>query len=56
MKPSLQRDVEAGSVSELESMIGIIVCLGAQLSVPTPLVRFAYRVRKHGYIKARGSR
>ena len=42
IKPSMQRDVEAGKVSELESMIGIVVRLGEQLGVPTPIMRFAY--------------
>jgi 2-dehydropantoate 2-reductase len=44
IKPSMQRDVEAGRVSELESLVGIVVRLGAELGVPTPVMRFAYAV------------
>jgi 2-dehydropantoate 2-reductase len=54
IKPSMQRDVEAGRVSELESMIGIVVRLGAEFGVPTPVMRFAYGVLKPGYLQARG--
>ena len=46
IKPSMQRDVEAGKVSELESMLGIVVRLGEQLGVPTPIMRFAYAMLK----------
>ena len=46
LKPSMQRDVETGRVSELESMVGIVVRLGAELGAPTPLMRFAYAVLK----------
>lgn len=52
IKPSMQRDVEAGRVSELESMIGVVVSLGAELGVPTPVMRFAYAMLKPGQIKA----
>jgi len=55
IKPSMQRDVEAGRVSELESMIGVIVRLGAELGVPTPVMRFTYAALKPGYIKALAS-
>jgi 2-dehydropantoate 2-reductase len=44
IKPSMQRDVEADRVSELESLVGIVVRLGAELGVPTPVMRFAYAV------------
>ena len=53
IKPSMQRDIEAGRMSELESMIGIVVRLGAKLSVPTPVMGLAYAVLKPGELKAR---
>jgi 2-dehydropantoate 2-reductase len=53
IKPSMQRDIEAGRMSELESMIGIVVRLGAKYQVPTPVMRLAYAVLKPGEIKAR---
>jgi 2-dehydropantoate 2-reductase len=46
MKPSMQRDVEAGRVSELESMIGVIPRLGSLRHVPTPRMDFAYAMLK----------
>jgi 2-dehydropantoate 2-reductase len=46
IKPSMQRDVEAGRPSELESMLGVVVRLGTELSVPTPVMRFAYAMLK----------
>ncbi len=52
MTPSMQRDVEAGRPSELESMIGTVVRIGAELGVPTPLMGFAYAVLKPGEAKA----
>ncbi len=48
IKPSMQRDVETGRGSELESMVGIVVRLGIELSVPTPVMRFAYAMLKPG--------
>lgn len=39
---SMQRDVLGGKPSELESMIGVMVRLGAELGVPTPVFRFFY--------------
>jgi 2-dehydropantoate 2-reductase len=53
IKPSMQRDIEAGRMSELESMIGIVVRLGAELDVPTPVMRLAYAALKPGELKAR---
>jgi 2-dehydropantoate 2-reductase len=53
IKPSMQRDIEAGRMSELESMIGIVVRLGAELGVSTPVMRIAYAVLKPGELKAR---
>lgn len=55
IKPSMQRDIEAGRRSELESMIGIVVRLGRELSVPTPVMDLAYAVLKPAELKA-GSR
>ncbi|HUL31146.1 MAG TPA: 2-dehydropantoate 2-reductase [Thermodesulfobacteriota bacterium] len=52
IKPSMQRDAEAGRVSELESMIGIVVRLGREMGVPTPVMRFAYAVLKPGQLLA----
>jgi len=54
IKPSMQRDVEAGQVSELESMIGIVVRLGQETGVPTPVMRIAYAALKPGQLKAQG--
>ncbi len=55
IKPSMQRDVEAGKVSELESMIGVVVRLGEQLGVPTPVMRLAYAVLKPRELAAQSS-
>lgn len=53
IKPSMQRDVEAGRINELESMVGIVVRLGEKLGVQTPFMRFAYAMLKPGYLKAK---
>ncbi|HUH65480.1 MAG TPA: 2-dehydropantoate 2-reductase [Syntrophales bacterium] len=53
IKPSMQRDVEAGKPSELESLIGIVVRMGAEKNVPTPVMRFAYAMLKPGELKGR---
>jgi 2-dehydropantoate 2-reductase len=53
LKPSMQRDLEAGRVSELESMIGVVVRLGRELDVPTPVMRFAYAMLEPAYLIAR---
>jgi 2-dehydropantoate 2-reductase len=42
IKPSLQRDVEAGRKSELESVIGIVVRMGREHGVPVPVLSLAY--------------
>jgi 2-dehydropantoate 2-reductase len=42
IKASMQRDVEAGRRSELESMIGVIGRKGRQAGVPTPVADFVY--------------
>ncbi|MCI0693642.1 2-dehydropantoate 2-reductase [candidate division KSB1 bacterium] len=54
LKPSLQRDIEAGRVSELESLIGVVVRLGAEAGVPTPVMSLAYAMLKPGLLKAQG--
>jgi 2-dehydropantoate 2-reductase len=55
IKPSMQRDVESGKPSELESMIGVVMRMGEQYSVPTPVMRFAYAMLKPGELKAQRS-
>ena len=55
MKTSMQRDVEAGRPSELESMLGVVPRLGKQTGVPTPVLRLAYAVLKPGNLKVQGS-
>jgi 2-dehydropantoate 2-reductase len=55
MKTSLQRDVEAGRTSELESMIGVVPRLGKETGISTPVMRLAYAVLKPGYLKAQGA-
>jgi 2-dehydropantoate 2-reductase len=52
IKPSMQRDVESGKRSELESMIGVVVRMGMQYKVPTPVMQFAYAMLKPGELKA----
>jgi len=52
IKPSFQRDVEAGKPSELESLIGVVVHMGAEKNVATPVMRFAYAMLKPGELKA----
>jgi 2-dehydropantoate 2-reductase len=52
IKPSMQRDVESGKPSEVESMIGVVVRMGSQYNVPTPVMRFAYAMLKPGELKA----
>jgi 2-dehydropantoate 2-reductase len=51
IKPSMQRDVESGKPSELESMIGVAVRLGTKYNVPTPVMRFAYAMLKPRELK-----
>ncbi len=54
LKPSMQRDVEAGRICELESMVGVLVRLGMELGVSTPVMKFAYAILKPGQLKAQG--
>jgi 2-dehydropantoate 2-reductase len=42
IKASMQRDVEAGRRSELESMVGVIGRKGREAGVPTPVADFVY--------------
>jgi 2-dehydropantoate 2-reductase len=56
IKPSMQRDLEAGRVTELESLIGIVARLGRQSGVPTPVMEWAYAMLKPAFEKALGSR
>jgi 2-dehydropantoate 2-reductase len=42
MQASLQRDVESGRPSELESIIGVLVERGRAVGVPTPAAAFVY--------------
>ncbi len=53
MKPSMQRDVEAGRPSELDSMIGVMVRKGRHLDVPTPTAGMLYASLLPGELKAR---
>ena len=53
MKPSMQRDVEAGRPSELESMVGVVARKGSSLKVPTPTADMLYATLLPGELKAR---
>jgi len=53
LKPSMQRDIEAGRLSELESMIGVVVNMGRELAVPTPVMRFTYAVLEPSYLMSK---
>jgi 2-dehydropantoate 2-reductase len=52
IRPSMQRDLESGRTSELESLIGIVVRMGNQHGVPTPVMRLAYSLLKPAHLKA----
>jgi 2-dehydropantoate 2-reductase len=54
IRPSMQRDLEAGRTSELESMIGVVVRMGNQSGVSTPVMRLAYALLKPAHLKASG--
>jgi 2-dehydropantoate 2-reductase len=54
IKPSMQRDVEAGRRSELESMIGVISHKGRELGLPTPTADMVYAALLPVELKARG--
>jgi 2-dehydropantoate 2-reductase len=53
IKPSMQRDVEAGRCSELDSMVGIVGRKGRELDVPTPAADMVYAALLPGELKAR---
>ncbi len=53
IKPSMQRDVEAGRRSELESMIGVICRKGRELDIPTPSANVVYSALLPIELKAR---
>jgi 2-dehydropantoate 2-reductase len=52
IRPSMQRDLEAGRTSELESLIGVVVRMGQERGVPTPVMRLAYALLKPAHLKA----
>ena len=52
IRPSMQRDLEAGRTSELESLIGVVVRMGQERGVPTPVMRLAYGLLKPAHLKA----
>ena len=54
IRPSMQRDLEAGRMSELDSMLGVVVRLGREQGVPTPVMRLAYGLLKPAHLKAQG--
>lgn len=53
IKPSMQRDVEAGHRSELESMIGVIGRRGRELDIATPVADMVYAALVPIELKAR---
>jgi 2-dehydropantoate 2-reductase len=52
IRPSMQRDLEAGRTSELESLIGVVVRLGKESGVLTPVMGLAYALLKPAHLKA----
>ena len=52
IRPSMQRDLEAGRTSELESLIGVVVSLGRAHGVPIPVMGLAYALLKPAHVKA----
>ena len=56
LKPSMQRDLEAGRVTELESLIGIVARLARDSGVSTPGMEWAYAMLKPSFLKAREGR
>ncbi|MBO9369079.1 MAG: 2-dehydropantoate 2-reductase [Chloroflexi bacterium] len=53
IKSSMQRDVESGRRTELESMIGVICRKGREWNVPTPVADFVYAALLPVELKAR---
>jgi len=56
IKPSMQLDVEAGTRTEIESMIGVIGRKGRQLGIATPAADFVYAALLPVDLKARADR
>jgi 2-dehydropantoate 2-reductase len=52
IRPSMQRDLEAGRTSELESLIGVVVRMGKQHGASIPVMRLAYALLKPAHMKA----
>jgi 2-dehydropantoate 2-reductase len=52
IRPSMQRDLEAGRTTELESLIGVVVRLGNQHGVPTPVMGLAYALLKPAHLRS----
>jgi 2-dehydropantoate 2-reductase len=52
MKTSMQRDVEAGRVSELEALVGAVRRKGLEVKVPTPVADLIYAALLPGQLKA----
>jgi len=52
IRPSMQRDLEAGRSSELESLIGVVVRLGTEHGVPTPVMGLAHALLTPAHLKA----
>jgi 2-dehydropantoate 2-reductase len=55
IRASMQLDVEAGKVFELESMIGVIGRKGLQVGVPTPTAEMIYASLLPAYLKAQNN-
>ena len=52
IRPSMQRDVEAGRRSELEAMIGVIGRKGREMGIPTPTADMIYAALLPAELKA----
>lgn len=52
IRPSMQRDLESGRTSELESLIGVVVRLGRERGVSTPVMGLAYALLRPAHLKA----
>ncbi len=55
IKPSMQRDVEAGRPFELEAILGVIGRLGRDYAVPTPFAEMVYASLLPVLLKAGGA-
>jgi 2-dehydropantoate 2-reductase len=56
MKPSMQRDFEAGRPSELESLVGVVTRRGRELDVATPVADMVYAALLPTELKAQEGR